>query len=205
MLGTGLTLAGSLINSQMQNDQIRQQNAENQKAMDMERAAREEETTRQRAMEDQQVSQIFKSLAQADPSAATQQVQETAKLSPIAQSTQAYNAPALPGQAQGGQVAEGISRIIEDRLKGTQGILDAQATLSSQGGVMANIAQALQRMQSDVATVGSNRRGSMGASRMETSIPAATVSRSQSPIGDLALIVGQGVAGRGGRSAARPS
>ena len=55
-------------------------------------------------------------------------------------------------------------------------------------------------MGSNVATVGSNRQGSLNTSLFETNIPTPIVTPSDSLIGDLLLLGGMGLGGVAGKS-----
>lgn len=198
--GIAMSLAGSAINANIANQAIKRQNQENQRAMDMERSAREAETQRQRAMEQEQADRVAKALTQTDTEAQSKRVAEEVA-SPdneIVNAVDAYNLMSLPGQiANGGE----IGRIVSDAVKRTRDILKSAATLTAQDRAALGVQDELVRMGGDISNVGSRRQGSINVANMETRVPAATVTRSPSIIGDALLLAGQGLAGRAGQSA----
>lgn len=195
-----LSGAGSLYNWNIQNQAINAQNRENQKAMDMERAARDAERTRQRAYESTQAEAAARALMEADPAASAEAVTEVTDTpdNEFVRSAEDYNIPALQGQETDGPVATEIGRIVADALQRTKGILKAQSILSAQGTEMGGTNDALARMAADIANTGSARRGSLAVSNLETSVPAATVTPSSSPLGDLLMLGGMVYGAKGG-------
>lgn len=192
--------AGAYINSRIQNQAIAAQNAENQRAMAMERAARLAESERQAVMEQLQADAVAKALFKVDPgdTAKTVEAEASDPDNAITVSAEEYNIPSLTGQSQTGVVAGEIGKLVADKLKQTKDILKAQATLSGQGTSLLGNQDALLRMAGDVQNVGRDRAGSLAASRLETSIPAARVTPSDSPIGDILMLGGQLLGGMGG-------
>jgi len=195
-----LSGGGGLINWKIQNDAIAAQNAENDRAMQMERAAREAERARQMSMESLQAEEVTRALMEIDPSKTTGDVTEEVADpgNAFATAAESYNIPSLSGQLTEGGVANSIGKLIADKLQQTRGILKAQSTLSSQGSANQGSRDDLMRMAGVLQNIGSNRRGSLDASRLETSIPAARVTPSDSPIGDLLMLGGQLYGGMGG-------
>lgn len=75
------------------------------------------------------------------------------------------------------------------------------AIMSGQGTATARIGDLIGRSGSEIQTIGSKRRGSLGASQLETAIPAAEVTKSKSMLGDILMLAGQAGAGYGGQAA----
>lgn len=195
-----LSGGGALLNYKIQNDAIKAQNAENQRAMAIEAANREAERTRQLAMEKLQAQEVARALTGADPAqrAAEIEAQAEAPDNEFVHSAETYNIPTLQGQKGGTAVSGDIGRLVASALARTKDMLKAQSILSAQGVGAQGVQDDLMRMGSDISTIGGHRQGSMNVSRMETSIPAARVTPSSSPIGDLLMLGGQLYGGFGG-------
>lgn len=198
--GIAATAAGSLVNARIQNNAIREQNRQNQIAMDRQTAATEAERGRQLAMERDQAGIIQRALAAVDPGATAARIEAQAPASEIAQAADTYNLATLPGQMTSGASAEAIGKIVGDAVQRARGILGAQSVLSSQGTSALGRQDALTSMGSRVNTIGSNRAASAGVGRLETQIPAATVTPSDSILGDALLMLGQGLSGHIGQN-----
>jgi hypothetical protein len=201
-----LTGGGALINNRIQNDAINEQNRQNQRAIQIERTAREAERARQAVMEQLQADQVAKALMAAAPQN-VRQAAETAAADPgneIVQSAEDYNIPALQGQRSEGEVAGNISRLVQDRLKQTREMLTAQAILTAQGTAMQGSQDAITRMGGEISTTGGNRSRSMGVAQMEGSVPAAEVTKSDNPLGDLMILAGKAYGGINGDFANLP-
>lgn len=213
LAGIAASLGGSVINSNITNDAISEQNRQNQRTMEIERTAAEAERGRQRDFELSQAEAATRALFEADGGDIAESVEEsaTAPTNEIANVPADYNTTTLQGQVQDGVVSDQIGRIIQDALTGTQGILGGQARISGQNSAFMNLRDKLMEMSSEIQNVGQARRGSLMANQLETSIPAATVTPSDSPIGDLLMLGGQALAGYGGQRvgarapAARPN
>ncbi|MDG3089224.1 hypothetical protein P7F88_25510 [Vibrio hannami] len=201
----GASTAGSLYNNKIQNDAIGEQNRQNQIALEMQQANREAEAERQAQMELEQANAVTQALFEADPT----KVAEKAKAEAtdpgnlITQAVEEYAAPKLEAQVANADVDADIGATIAGEMKRTRKILDAAALLSAQGTTLSGVQDALGRMSSQVQTTGSNRRGSINASRSETSIQPATVTASSSPIGDILMLSGSLGAGMAGKAAGK--
>jgi tRNA threonylcarbamoyladenosine modification (KEOPS) complex Cgi121 subunit len=203
LAGIGANLAGAAINHSIQSQAVSEQNRQNQIAMQGERAAREAEAQRQLGWENEQAAAAAAALTQADPTRVAQASQQTVEApnNAVVAMTDDYNVPALQGQTSNQNVAASIGNEIAGRAAQTREMLRSAAMLQAQGGQMNDVAQALFSMGSQVANTGSNRRGSMNAARLETTIPVAEVRPSSSPIGDLLMLGGQAMSGRAGQRA----
>lgn len=196
--------AGSLYNANTQNNAIKRQNVENRKAMEIAKANRDLEVERQQGWEADQAARVSEALLGVNPAGTATEV--AAKVddptNEIVQSAEDYNVPVLTGQVADGKVSKAIGEIVMDRVAKTKDMLRAQATLSGQNVAFGGAQDQLTRMAGDLANTGSKRSGSLGVSRMETSIPAASVYANDSPIGDILMIAGMLGSGYGGKMAA---
>ena len=194
--------SGGAINAKIQNDAINAANAENQKAMDMESKARRSETARQQEMEALQAQEVTDALMTAKP----ENIVETAAAlaadpaNEIVKSADVYSTDMLSGQLENTDIGKMIGEKIADRARRMREILTAQATIGGQNTGFSGVGDALSNTGSQIQTIGSNRRGSVNAAMMETSVPAATVTPNSSPLGDLLMLGGSLGAGLGGRA-----
>jgi len=195
-----LSGVGGLANWKIQDDAISAQNAENQRAMMREGEMRNAERLRQRNMETLQADEVARALLAADPAQTAEDVTADVEApeNAIVQAAADYNVPELQGQSADGPLAGDIGRLVADKLKQTRGILKGQATLSGQGSALQGTQDDLARMAGVLQNVGSDRRGSLAASRLETNVTPARVTPSSSPIGDLLMLGGQLYGGMGG-------
>jgi hypothetical protein len=199
--GIAASAGGAALNARMQNQAITEQNRQNQMALARERTARDAEVARQRAFELGQADLVTRALADAAP----QQVQEQATqaaadpTNPVTLAQSEYNVPTLSGQIENQDVSEVVGRTLSDAAQRTRQMLTAAAIMGGQDRALTGANFGLGRMGSELQTIGSNRAGSMGASRLETSVPAATVTRSTSPIGDLLMLGGMALSGQAGQ------
>lgn len=193
LLSMAAMASGTAINSKQTREAVSGQNRQNQLAMAAQRSARQAEDERQLAMELSQRDDSMQALAQANPATRAEDVaaavsDPTNEFAAIADN---YNVPTLQGQIQGGPVSTDIARIVGDAVKRTKGILTSASTLSQQGTSASDVGNAIARMGGTIATTQGNRRGSINVAQLETSIPAAQVTRNASVIGDLLLLGGQ--------------
>lgn len=194
---------GAAINARMQNQAIEAQNAQNQRAMQIEREARESESVRQKAYEASQADQVTKALFEAAPENIEEQGEAVAadETNAINQAADQYNTPSLTGQVENNDVNESIGATVSKAVARTREMLRNAATLSGQQSGLEDAFTSLGRMGSNIQTIGSNRQGSSNVSRMETRVPAATVTKSTSPVGDLLMLGGQLAGGMSGNAA----
>jgi hypothetical protein len=187
----------------MQNDGISEQNNQNQIAMVREREARQAESGRQQDFERSQAELVTNALFEAAPDRVLETADAAADAPDSAINTAAddYNVPTLTGQVQNQDVNENIGATIANATKRTRGMLRNAATLSGQDASMRDAIEALGRMGSESQTIGSNRRGSAGVAQMETRVPAARVTKSDSMLGDLLMLGGQAAGGISGNRA----
>ena len=171
--------------------------------MDIARTARNEETDRQAAMERTSAEEVTQALLGANPENIVADVaaQAADPTNQIVQSAEVHNTPTLQGQVQNADVTAAIGGKVSERLARTKEMLKNMAIMSGQGTATAVIGDMIGRSGSEIQTIGSNRRGSMNASQLETSIPAAEVTKSKSLIGDLLMLAGSAGASMGGKAA----
>lgn len=193
---------GALINSRINNQAITEQNRQNEIARTREDQQAEAERIRQLEFERQQAASVAQALTKVDPGKKAAEIEAEVPETEIANIADSYTVPVLQGQVGSSDSAKSIGRIISGETDKLRGILTAASTLNEQDKHSGSIMDALMRMSSDVQTVGSWRQGSLNASRLETSVPAAEVTRSPSPIGDILMLGGQALTGRAASNAA---
>lgn len=197
---TAASAGGAIMNRQAENDAIARQNAENQKAQIEITRQREAEAARQLTFEQQQADEVAKALVEANPERAIVKAQQKAPESPVA------TAPTYNEEKQEGGIE---NRVIDDATAGyeaasadrTKSMAEALALLTELGVGMSGTADAIQQTGSNVATIGTKRRGSVNANAVETSYPAAAVTARPGLMGDALMIGGQALGGLAGRRA----
>lgn len=202
LAGIAASVGGSLYNINTQNKAIEEQNRQNQMVLEMQRQARDEEVRRQLEFERQQANEVTDALFEASPDKVAEVSLEVAESpdTPINQALDTFNTTELAGQVQNEDVQESIGTTIARQAEQTRELLRNAALIYGQKGALADAETALGRMGSEIQTVGGNRQGSLGVSMFETNIPTPTVTASDSIIGDLLLLGGQGISGLGGRA-----
>lgn len=188
---------GAALNAKMQNDAIDMQNQQNQRALALEGEARDAEALRQKQFEQQQADLVTQALFEAAPERIVEAGEAVAAApdAPINAAVEDFGFTELPGQVQNSDVNDSVGGIIAKKTAQTRELLRNAATLSGQFDGLSSAADALGRMGSEVQTVGSNRRGSITTSGLETRIPTPTVTKSSSPVGDLLMLGGQAAGG----------
>ena len=182
---------GAAINRSTQNQAADEQNRQNRMVMEQERAASQAESDRQRQFELAQASAAAKALFDVDPAATAQEVAAAAPVSETANIAADYTVPVLQGQITDGESAKGIGEIITGATERLRKVLGSAASLTEMAKRSAGNNDAILGMQRDIQNIGGARQGSLNASRLETSIPAATVRASESPLGDILMAGGQ--------------
>ncbi|WP_299129698.1 hypothetical protein [uncultured Amaricoccus sp.] len=190
--GSVASAGGAKMNADAQNDAIRAQNAENQKAMQAQQIAREEEAQRQLSMEGQQTDEVAKSLVKANPAGALMRAKQTvaAPDNAITGSAGSYNEEPQAPPIQNKDVSGASAGYEKKSVDTTKTVLDALAMLSALGGETAAAGDAVGRSNSNIQTIGGNRRGSLNANAAETRIPAPTVTANPGLMGDLLMLGG---------------
>lgn len=201
LLSAALPAVGALYNARMQQQYIDARNAEQQKAMAMEAQARQAEDARQRQMEQVQAQRVTDALMRAEPEQGAEQVREVAVEQPneIRDAADTYNLTRLPGQRGSTEVSDMIARTVGEERERARGIMENRALLTGQDNWLQSLQDELVRMAGDISNEGSFRQESLGVSRMETNVPAAQVTPSASPWGDLMMLGGQALAGHIGQ------
>jgi hypothetical protein len=190
---------GAAINRSAQNQAADEQNRQNKIVMDQERAAAQAESDRQRQFELAQASAATKALFDVDPTATAQEVAAAAPVSETANIADDYAVPVLQGQITDGESAQGIGEIITGATARLRKVLGSAASLTEMAKRSAGNNDAILGMQRGIQNIGGARQGSLNASRLETNIPAATVTANQSPLGDILMaggLIGAGLRGQ---------
>jgi hypothetical protein len=190
---------GALMNRNTQNQAADEQNQQNQVAMEQERAAAQAESDRQRQFELAQASAAARALFEVDPTATAQEVAAAAPMSETANIAADYTVPVLQGQITDGESAKGIGEIITGATERLRKVLGSAASLTEMAKQGAGNGDAISGMQRVIQNIGSSRQGSLNASRLETNVPAATVTANESPLGDILMAGGQIGAGLRGQ------
>lgn len=200
--GLVASMGGAAINSNIQNNAIAETNNQNKIRMDIERKARNDESARQTAMEATSAEEVTKALLGANPESIAAEVEEQASdpTNQIVQSAEIHNTPTLQGQVENQDVTSAIDEKVSGRMGRTKEMLKNMAILSGQGTSMSRVGDLIGRSGSEIQTIGSNRRGSLAASQLETNIPAAEVTKSKSLLGDILMLGGNAAAGFGGQT-----
>jgi hypothetical protein len=110
-----------------------------------------------------------------------------------------YTVPVLQGQITDGESAKGIGEIITGATERLRKVLGSAASLTEMAKQGAGNGDAISGMQRVIQNIGSSRQGSLNASRLETNVPAATVTANESPLGDILMAGGQIGAGLRGQ------
>jgi hypothetical protein len=191
---TAATTGGAMMNANAQNQAIEGQNQANRDAMQMNAQARADEQVRQRQFEDQQAASVAEALAGADPAKALLAAQQevAAPTNEIVQSADAYNGEPAGGPTFKNRAVDAAAQPdIDKRNARTDDMAEALAMLTSIGTQFDTASRGIGRSGSNIATIGSNRRGSMGVAGQEANIPAAEVTANPGLIGDILLLGGQ--------------
>lgn len=188
--------AGALYNRNVQNEYVAETNNQNKIQMAREAEATEAERQRQLALEQQQAQAVTEAILRADPGRTAEKVAIGAPASEVAAIPDDYSAPVLQGQVGDSDSAATIGEIIKASTDRLRKVLTSASVLTDQDTALRGVGDDLIRMSGNIQTIGSNRQGSLNASAKERSIPAATVERNMTPIGDLLMLGGQAVAGR---------
>lgn len=198
---TAVSAGGAAANAKNQNDAINAQNAANARALEIEKQARREEETRQLGFERASVEEVAKALNAVDPEGTVNAANQAANdpEGAFARSAGEHNNLSLPGEVRNSDVEGSLGRIVSDAIGKTKKKVGALASLSKLGTISSGVNDQLGRLSSDIQTFGVNRRASLNASRLATSIPANRVTPSSSVLGDVLLAGGQlggGIAGK---------
>lgn len=201
MIGSmALSTAGAMYNKNIQQSYVDETNRQNKISMDREAKARAEEVSRQRDWENQQFTDVQTAAGRSDPAAIADVVAANAAdpSNEFVSQADDYNIAHLQGQDTSGEIANNIGQTVGDALARTKEILRAKSVLSGQDDAFAGMRDAALRMRDQVSNVGSNRNRSAGVAQMETTIPNARVTPSDSPLGDILMLAGKLVGGVGG-------
>lgn len=194
-----MTAAGSMYNNSTQNKAIAAQNHQNNLAAAQSRSAIDAEDARQRAMEEEQFAAVRATTDASDPAALAERVMERAN-SDSNEFTQIddYNGGDLQGQTSTGEISDSIGKMVGDAVARTKDMLKSQSVLSGQGAGMSGTQDGIVRLRDDVSNVGSDRRRSASVGRLEAQVTPATVTKSDSPLGDILMLAGTALGGAQG-------
>lgn len=200
LMSTALSTAGALYNHKIEQAAIDETNRQNRLAMQMEGAARNAESQRQRAWEKSQFASVQEAAEASDPAALTKEIEieATAPDNEFITAADNYNTAQLAGQQSSGEIASAIGKTVGEALAQTKDLLRAKSMLTSQESGFAGMRDAALGMRDDVSNVGSKRNRSYGVAQLESTIPTADVTKSDSPLGDLLMMAGKAVGGLGG-------
>lgn len=188
--------AGALVNRNIQNQYVAEQNNQNKIQMMREAEATEAERQRQLALEQEQARAVTDALLKTNPGRTAETTAAAAPASETAAIPNDYAVPVLQGQVGDSESAASIGEIIKASTDKLRRVLTGASILTEQDTALRGVSDDLIRMSGDIQTIGSRRQGSLNASAKERSVPAATVERNMTPIGDLLMLGGQAAAGR---------
>lgn len=190
----GLTAGGQAMNAMSQNAHINEVNRQNRIAADISRKAREAEIARQGAFEreatqrwDESVQNLAPAQRAAVQDAAEQRIMTAYEQSPPLLQEGMY----LSGQDTAAapikeEIAARTAKFAQDARQRAQ----ALAKLSAFGTADTTNQINLQGTNSQLATIGGLRRGSLGVAQTESNIPAAVVHKTPNLLGDIMTGVG---------------
>jgi len=208
-IGAALSAAGGLVKSRQENAYIDAVNQSNKDAFAMSQRAREEERARQSAFEGDAV-QSWSDTTQtmtADKSAASREEDSTELVNLLAERPGSLEQGFVPEVKDTSEVVRSAAAAKTNEV--TKGVIDrikALADLSAYNTTGADRREELTNTGDILTTINGLRRGSLGVSQQEQTIPAATVTPGSSLFGDIlsgaggALSMAQfgGAAGGGG-------
>lgn len=202
IIGTALSVGGSMIRAQQQQAYINAVNAANQRAFQMSQKAREAERLRQREFETEQIETFDQTTETLSRENFDQERTDNATefMNQLdARPMVLTEATALPGQNSTS------AAIVTDRAKqAAKAAADARARikalsdLTAYGTTGQGRAVAFGDASNDMATVAGLRRGSLTVGNQEQQIPAATVTPGSTAFADILSGVGGMVAMNGG-------
>lgn len=192
------TTAGSAINANAQNRAAEAQIKANNDAQAAAIEAREAERKRQAALDDESFAEVRSAIEDVDPGARAELVaEEAADPTDSVQEAATRYAPLPRSTTDTGEVL-GDAGKLRDKADTTKAMIDALAVLNRQGVGSQGISDRFGRFRSNLATQGDEARRSMRVADYEAAVPAATVTPSNSPFGDILQVAGSVGANIGG-------
>lgn len=208
LAGLALSGAGSLSQAQTQNNYVNAVNAENRKAYEMSKAAREAERERQKALEAEGNAAFEQTNADLtrenfDANAEAKATNFVSMLDAAPQSITTDTR--LPGQ-EGASVAvkEGINARIAEEAAKTRDRIRAFSELTSYAGTGQDRAMGLSTTGDMLAILGGLRRGSLAVGQQEQEIPAASVTPGSGALGAILSGIGGVTSGMAGYKSGQP-
>lgn len=186
------SVGGGIYNNKLQQDALDKQGKIDAQVAEQNRLAQEQERIRQQDLERRQAEEVSKSLVKANPADAALKAQEAvaSKDNPIVREGTTYNTPAQNPDLENRTVDKSTEGYKAESGARTEQMVKAIAALAALDGGMASTNDQIGRSGSNIATLGSLRRGSLDASRLETGIQAPTVQPKTSFLGDALLLLG---------------
>ena len=187
---TAASAGGAAYNANIQNDAVQAQDQADRQAMKIANRQAEAERVRQAALERESAAKVAEALTAADPSLALVRARQVARsdMNPI---TSAGAEPAVKPQFENKVVSDATSGYEAESAARTREVTEALAMLAALGQGMTRSGSAIQLAGSGIDSVNSKRQGSMRVSQLETGIPSATVTPSDSIVGDMLLTAGE--------------
>lgn len=214
IIGTSLALnvAGGIQRSQTQNNFIKAQNRENQRAAEAAARARDLEVTRQRELREQAQLPFQDSVERVTPENIQTNI-ETAladRSSETDARAQRLTAIRLPGQSSDTDLNREIGAQVVDEVRRGRGEIEAINRLAAFGTAFGDVGRGLSNNALDIRAINDARRGSVAVSGQEQSILPASVRPGSTLLGDVLSGAGQllpfaaGAAGAGGAGVSAP-
>jgi hypothetical protein len=212
IISAGLSIAGSLVHSSQQAAYVDAQNAAQREAAEISSRARKAELERQAQFEKEGVKEWDSSLANLTPDQQKSRMDEAQQnfQTDLEARPNSNDGMTLSGQdLAGGDFQQELVRQVSSTAADTRQRVANLAKLGAYGNVQTGNTIGLQNTNNSLNTLNGLRRGSLGASQWEQSIPAAQVSPGSSMLGDIlsgagSMVGGMGGGGGGGGTTVRP-
>lgn len=201
--GALLSAGGQFYNSRSQAKAIARQQQADQDARDRSRLAQDAERMRQLRLEERSFAEQQRGVEQATPEALTAETNTEAAVrgDEAVAGLDDFTVSRLSGQSLDTDVGRAIGATVNAAAKTAQDRLRALARLGAGSAAFGNLGDTIQAGNARIGTINSGRRASAGVAQQEMNIPAARVTPSSSPLGDILTGVGSLVsAGAGGLS-----
>lgn len=205
LTGAALAAGGGLVTGLSNQRQVDAQNKENRRAAEISRRARAEEMARQRGLEGRAAEEWISNLETvgADDQ---QQESQTAADALLQQFDTMRQGDGVSGQLLSGQdiptgsteVKEMAARKVAEASQQARERIAALFNLTGDQTAQAGVGRNFSQTGGNLQTIGNLRRGSLGASQLEQSIPGGTVKQGIGPI------IGSVMQGAGGAMIGSP-
>jgi hypothetical protein len=194
LIGAALSVGGGLVNGMQQQSYVKAQNRSQEEAYMRSRQARIQEQARQAEFEKQQFAQHDRALEGLQSDVQKENLDQEAAA--FLQRTDQLSDALPDGQLLSGQesanddVKADIAKHTATTAADTRRRIAALAKLTSYGNVETGNNMLLQDTNNRIETTQGLRRGSLGVSQQEQTIPAAQVSPPNTMLGDIMSGVG---------------